>query len=447
MDSVLATGTAIVLLLAANGFFVAAEFALVKARGFRIDVLASEGAIGASLTQKIQSKLESYLAACQLGITMASLGLGWVGEPAVEAMFRPVFVELSMSEQMIHTTSFVTGFVVFSSLHIVAGEQVPKTFAIRKAEPVSLWCAYPLHAFYLLVYPLNWVLNRASRGILSLFGVEEATHADVFTDEELRGLISVSREHGEIRGKKAEMLTNLFAFDERTVGRVMIPSGDVHFLDLRATAEQNAAVLMKTGHSRFPVVDGDVDNPIGVILAKEIYPASLQGGPPPLDRLREFVRSPLIVPESFRIARLFESMRKKRHHMAFVVDEYGDFIGLVTLEDLLEEIVGEIDDETDSFDSRYEIREVEKGYQWEAHGFATLADVERATGLVVPHDLEANTLSGLFMQRLGRMPDAGDQILEQEFLLSVTEMKDNHVERVKMEKRRPAVDDLEADDP
>lgn len=447
MDSVLATGTAIVLLLAANGFFVAAEFSLVKARGFRIDVLASEGAIGASLTLKIQSKLESYLAACQLGITMASLGLGWVGEPAVEAMFRPVFVELNMSEQMIHTTSFVTGFVVFSSLHIVAGEQVPKTFAIRKAEPVSLWCAYPLHAFYLLVYPLNWVLNRASRGILSLFGVEEATHADVFTDDELRGLISVSREHGEIRGKKAEMLTNLFAFDERTVGRVMIPSGDVHFLDLRATAEQNAAVLMDSGHSRFPVVDGDVDNPIGVILAKEIYPASLQGGPPPLDRLREFVRPPLIVPESFRIARLFESMRKKRHHMAFVVDEYGDFIGLVTLEDLLEEIVGEIDDETDRFDSRYEIKEVEKGHLWEAHGFATLADVERATGLVVPHDLEANTLSGLFMQRLGRMPDAGDQILEQEFRLSVSEMKDNHVERVKMEKRRPAVDDLEADDP
>lgn len=446
MDSLLATGTVIVLLLVANGFFVAAEFALVKARGFRIDVLASEGAIGASMTRKIQSKLEAYLAACQLGITMASLGLGWVGEPAVEAMFRPVFEELRLSEKVIHTTSFLTGFVIFSSLHIVVGEQVPKTFAIRKAEPVSLWCAYPLHGFYLLFYPLNWVLNRASRSILSLFGVEEATHADVFTDEELRGLISVSRQHGEIRGKKAEMLTNLFAFDERTVGRVMIPSGDVHFLDLRATAEKNAAVLMKTGHSRFPVIDGDVDNPVGVILAKEIFPASLQGGPPPLDRLREFVRPPLIVPETFRIARLFESMRKKRHHMAFVVDEYGDFIGLVTLEDLLEEIVGDIDDETDDIVTRYEIREVEKGYQWEAHGFATLADVQRATGLEVPHDLEANTLSGLFMQRLGRMPDVGDTILEEAYRLSVTEMKDNHVERVKMEKSRPAVDDFEADE-
>lgn len=446
MDSVLATGTAIVLLLVANGFFVATEFALVKARGFRIDVLASEGAIGATMTQKIQLKLEAYLAACQLGITMASLGLGWVGEPAVEAMFRPVFEHLNMSEQMIHTTSFLTGFVIFSSLHIVVGEQVPKTFAIRKAEPVSLWCAYPLHAFYLLAYPLNWALNRASRGVLSLFGVEEATHADVFTDEELRGLISVSREHGEIRGKKAEMLTNLFAFDERTVGRVMIPSGDVNFLDLRATAEQNAKVLIETGHSRFPVVDGDDDNPVGVILAKEIYPASLQGGPPPLDRLREFVRPPLIVPETFRIARLFESMRKKRHHMAFVVDEYGDFIGLVTLEDLLEEIVGEIDDETDDIVSRYEIREVEKGRLWEAHGFATLADVERAIGLVVPHDLEANTLSGLFMQRLGRMPNVGDQILEEDYRLSVKEMKDNHVEWVAMEKSRPALEDLEPDD-
>ncbi|MDX1515058.1 MAG: hemolysin family protein, partial [Gammaproteobacteria bacterium] len=348
------------------------------------------------------------------------------------------------SDKMIHTVSFLTGFVIFSSLHIVVGEQVPKTFAIRKAEPVSLWCAYPLHAFYLLVYPLNWALNRASGGILSLFGVAEATHADVFTDEELRGLISVSKEHGEIRGKKAEMLTNLFAFDERSVGRVMIPSGDVHFFDLKASPEENATVLTDTGHSRFPVIGEDGENPIGVVLAKEIYAASLLGGPPPLERLKEFVRPPLIVPETLRVARLFETMRTKRHHMAFVVDEYGDFIGLVTLEDLLEEIVGDIDDEMDLGAAKYQIKEIEKDRLWEVHGLASLADVERATGLVVPADLEANTLSGLFMQRLGRMPRVGDQILEEDYRLSVAEMKDNHVEHVKMEKDRPAVPDLES---
>jgi len=436
VDTALATVVAIVLLLLANGFFVAAEFALVKARGFRIDALAADGRFAAKLTQKIQRHLEAYLAACQLGITMASLGLGWVGEPAVEALFRPLFQSLELSQSVVHTTSFLIGFVLFSSLHIVIGEQVPKTFAIRKAEPVSLWVAYPLHAFYLLVYPLNWALNRASGGILAMFNVEEATHADVFTDEELRGLISVSREHGELKGKKADMLSNLFAFDERTVGRVMIPGGDVHVLDLQATPEQNAEVLRESGHSRFPLVDGDRSHPVGVVLAKEIYSAVLEGGPSPLERLKDFCRAPLVVPETLRIARLFEIMRSKRAHLATVVDEYGEFIGVVTLEDVLEEIVGDIADETDEGPAKYEIRALKEN-KWQAHGLASLADIQRATGLVVPPELGANTLSGLFMQRLKRMPAVGDQVTEEEFRLVVEAMKNNRVDQVMLEKLSP----------
>ena len=436
MDTAFGTVVAIVLLLLANGFFVAAEFALVKARSFRIDALAADGRFGAKLTQKVQRKLEAYLAACQLGITMASLGLGWVGEPAVEALLRPLFDSMELTEKVVHTTSFLVGFILFSSLHIVVGEQVPKTFAIRKAEPVSLWVAYPLHAFYLLVYPLNWALNRASGGILALFNVEEATHADVFSDEELRGLISVSTEHGELRGKKAEMLSNLFAFDERTVGRVMIPSGDVYVLDLQATPQENSEVLRVSGHSRFPLVDGDPSHPVGVVLAKEIYASVLEGAPSPLERLKEFSRAPLIVPEALRIARLFETMRSKRAHMALVVDEYGEFVGVVTLEDLLEEIVGDIADETDEDTSKYAIDALDEN-NWRAHGLASLADVQRATGLVVPPDLGANTLSGLFMQRLGRMPAVGDQITEKDYRLSVEAMEANRVDQVRLEKLSP----------
>ena len=440
MDSLLAMTTAVVLLLVANAFFVAAEFALVKARSFRIDTLASEGRIGATMAQRIQQDLEAYLAACQLGITMASLGLGWVGEPAVASILHPVFEVLQTPESMIHTTSFLVGFVIFSSLHIVVGEQVPKTFAIRQSEPVSLWVAYPLRGFYLLVYPLNWALNRASGGILALFNVKEATHADVFTDDELRGLISVSKEHGVIKGKKAEMLTNLFAFDERTVGRVMIPRGDIHLLDLQASTEANRRVLSDTGHSRFPVVDGDTTNPAGVVLAKEIYSALLAGEPTPVERLGDFCRPPLVVPETLRVARLFETMRAKREHMALVVDEYGEFIGLVTLEDLLEEIVGEIDDETDDGVVKYEIRELDEPGRWQAHGLASLADVHRATGLTVPPDLGANTLSGLFMQRLGRMPVMGDKLFEPGYRLIVEAVRDNHVEQVVLETVEPSVE-------
>ncbi|MBT8129656.1 MAG: DUF21 domain-containing protein, partial [Gammaproteobacteria bacterium] len=173
----------IIILLAANGFFVAAEFALVKARGFRIEALAAEGSAAARLTVRIQTNLEAYLAACQLGITMASLGLGWVGEPAVAALLEPLFHSLGMPDRILHTTAFIAGFLMFSSLHIVVGEQVPKTLAIRKAEPVSLWVAYPLHFSYLAVFPLNWMLNKASSMILGLLNVQEATHADVLSGD------------------------------------------------------------------------------------------------------------------------------------------------------------------------------------------------------------------------------------------------------------------------
>ncbi len=239
---------AVVLLLVANAFFVAAEFALVKARGFRIESLASEGSAAARLTVRMQNDLDAYLAACQLGITMASLGLGWVGEPAVAALLEPLFHSLGMPEAMLHTSAFIVGFLIFSSLHIVIGEQVPKTFAIRRPEPVALWVAYPLRFSYLAVWPLNWLLNRASRGILRLFGVEEAGHGEVLSGDELQGLVATSKVHGEIWHDKAE---------------------------------------------------------------------------------------------------LFELMRVKRAQMALIIDEYGELAGAITLEDLLEEIVGEIHDETD----------------------------------------------------------------------------------------------------
>ena len=234
MENISYNLVAIVILLAANGFFVAAEFALVKARGFRIESLANEGRSSAKLTLRMQHNLEAYLAACQLGITMASLGLGWVGEPAVAALLEPLFLSMGVPETILHTSAFIVGFLIFSSLHIVVGEQVPKTLAIRKAEPVSLWVAYPLHFTYLVVFPLNWLLNTSTRKILSLFKVAEATHAEVYSNEELKGMVATSQEHGELGSDKAEMLRNLFEFDQRHVGRVMIPRTSLKLLDISA---------------------------------------------------------------------------------------------------------------------------------------------------------------------------------------------------------------------
>ncbi|MFT5392986.1 MAG: CBS domain containing-hemolysin-like protein [Gammaproteobacteria bacterium] len=414
------------LLLAANAFFVAAEFALVKARGFRLDALADEGRFGAKLSTKIASELEPYLAACQLGITMASLGLGWVGEPAVAALLTPALSAAGLSPDVVHTIAFIVGFIVFSSLHIVVGEQVPKTLAIRKPEPVSLIIAYPLRVFFVMIFPLNWLLNEASKRILRLFGVAEVGHGEILTGDEIQSLVGVSHAHGVIEPKQATMLANLFAFDARTVGRVMIPRRDVHTLNVQASNDENMRVSFASGHSRFPILDGTSDVPCGVLIAKSFYASLLSEGAPPWDRLAELSRIPLVVSETMRIAALFEKMRSEREHLAIVVDEYGGFIGIVTLEDLIEEIVGEIGDELDELDTHYPITDNTDG-TWSVHGLASLADVERATGLVVPDGLDANTLSGLFLQRLARIPAVGDTIQEGDFEIVVNDVAEHHV--------------------
>lgn len=431
MDSTTIALIGVVGLLVANGFFVAAEFALVKARGPRIESLAAQGSAAAELTVRIRYNLEAYLAACQLGITMASLGLGWIGEPAVAALLRPLFEWADLSERMLHTVSFLVGFLIFSSLHIVVGEQVPKTFAIRKAESVAILTAYPLHWFFQLCYPLNWLLNFASKGILTLFRVKEATHGEVYTTDELRGLVEVSKEHGELETGKAQMLANLLAFDQRPVERIMISRGDVEVLSLDKSAQENAQIMLSSGHSRYPLVEGESDTIVGQILVKDLYNAVLEGRQQPWSDLRSYCRKPIMIPETLKVARMFEIMRTERAHMAFVMDEYGAFAGLVTLEDLLEEIVGEIADEGDEIEPRYGVVATERG--WEAHGLAPLADVERIVGLKVD-DLDANTLSGLFMQRLERMTEVGDSIEESGFVLRAQEIEDNYVAKVSIEK-------------
>ena len=442
MPSSVSTLITVLLLLAANGFFVAAEFALVKAKASRLDALAEEGSTRAALNHRIRSQLEAYLATCQLGITMASLGLGWVGEPAVSAVLEPVFHRAGLPEEALHTLSFLIGFLLFSALHIVVGEQVPKTFAIRKPEPVALWVAYPLEAFHRVTFSLSWLLNEASSGILGLFRVEQATHADVLTDAEIRGLIQVSEEHGKLDTDKAAMLHNLFEFSTRTVAEVMLPRGQVDFLDAAAAPETNARIMHDTAHSRFPVIDGSPDRLLGMVLAKDIFTAVLAGRSDPWSDLRRFVRAPLLVPETIPVKKLFDMMRSRRVHMAGVVDEYGELIGVATLEDLLEEIVGDIADELDETVSQYAVRCVDE--HWQAHGLAPLTDVVRVTGLVVPESLEANTLSGLFSALLHRLPEQGDEVELGVHRVSVLEMKDRHVEQARIEELSPEPEDAEA---
>ncbi len=431
---------AVVLLLVANGFFVAAEFSLVKARPFRVRGMADAGSAAAKLTVRIQSNLEAYLAACQLGITMASLGLGWVGEPAVAALLEPLFHALGIPESVLHTTAFVTGFLIFSSLHIVVGEQVPKTFAIRKAEPVAIWSAYPLQLAYLIAWPLNFLLNKTSRSVLALFGVEEATHAEVLSGEELRGLVVTSKEHGELHHQKADMLRNLFDFDQRQVSRVMIPRTNIEVLDVHADPDVNLAVIRDSQHSRFPVIDSlDGEAIVGVVLVKDLQHAVLSGQQEPWKNLKELVRDPLIIPENQQAAVLFDHMRTRRAHMALVIDEYGAFVGIVTMEDLLEEIVGEIHDETDVEEVGRDLVEISDDV-WDVDGLISLNDLEKTIGLEAPAELDVNTVSGLFMSRLGRVPEVDDELTEGSFHLIVLSLEEHRVGKARIT-RMPDVAD------
>ncbi|WP_299881189.1 hemolysin family protein [uncultured Cocleimonas sp.] len=422
----------ILLLLAINAFFVAAEFALVKAKSFRINLMAEQGSKSALLTQRIQNNLESYLAACQLGITMASLGLGWVGEPVVAALLEPVFHTIGVPQQLLHPISFILGFLIFSSLHIVVGEQVPKTFAIRKAEPVSMWTAYPLHWFYLLAYPLNWLLNKASGSILALFNVQEATHADVLSDDEIRGIIDTSEKHGDLASDKAVMLQNMFEFDSHKVEQIMLPQNEVEGIDLQQSWETNLDKIRHTKHSRFPVFDGDPDTPVGILLVKDLYIELIDNNNPldPMQIIKDNVRKALLVPESQPISLLLEAMRGNRSHMALVMDEYGSFSGIVTMEDMLEEIVGEIADEQDIDEPDAPARWVID--HWETDGLVSMMDLERVVNIDFPDEVDANTITGLFMTHLNRMPRSGDEIEQSDLRFLALDVHNNRVGKVQI---------------
>ncbi len=422
----------IVLLLIINAFFVAAEFALVKVPAVRIQALALDGSSLAKLTLKIQKNLEAYLAACQLGITMASLGLGWIGEPAVAALLKPVFISLGLSEESLHLVSFLTGFILFSSLHIVFGEQVPKTYAIRTAEKVAMWSAVPLIMFYYVAFPINWLLNRASGLTLKGLGIKEVSHVDILTGKEISSLIDVSMDHGEIAGDQARMLQNLFLFDERVVHAIMIPRSDIETLDYNFDTAEILQALRSTHYSRLPVIDGSWADLKGIVLVRDLLISYVETN---TIKLEDHLRPPQLAPESLALRTLFDQMRSSREHMAFAVDEFGQVDGLVTLEDLLEEVVGEIDDEYDTFETNIEV--IDGG--WVARGLYPLHDLLTKTGFKPSQPCSASTVSGFLMQRLQRVPEVDDTWQENDYSFQITQVDGARVAEVRIERTDPPV--------
>ncbi len=419
-----------VFLLAANAFFVAAEFALVKSKGFRIDAMAEEDRFGARLVQHILHNLEAYLACCQLGITMASLGLGWVGEPTVSTLLQPILAPLGMPASAQHLIAFVVGFLVFSSLHIVVGEQVPKTLAIREPEPVSLWIAYPLYAAFVLFYPLNVLLNNASRSILRMLGVKEHRTQDILTDVEIEGLVETSAEYGKIEVGQAEYIQNVFRFGELEISDVMVHRTNMITIDADEKPEDIVNTVIASPVTRLPLWRGNPENIIGVLHVKDLLRAlhALDGDAAKVD-IGALLTPPWFVPETRPLSEQLKAFRRRKTPFALVVDEYGEVEGLVTLEDILEEIVGDITDEHDV--AVPGVRRQPDG-SVNVDGAVPIRDLNRVMDWNLP-DEEATTVAGLVIHEARSIPEVGQSFTFHGFRFRVLRRARNRITALRIQ--------------
>lgn len=337
----------IVFLVALNGFFVAAEFSIVKMRSSRLDTLIADGVSGARYAKYLVDHVDISLSVTQLGITIVSLVIGWLGEPTISQLMEPVFVITGIAgTALAHTISFIVSFAVVTAMHIIGGELIPKNVAIQYVEKVMLAVAFPLTFFHKIMYPSVWVLNKIAFGAAKLLGVEisgkngDAAH----TEDEIRVLMEESHKQGYIDKTELEYVDNVFDFADRNVREIMIPRTDMICLYLEDPLDENIQIVLSEGMTRYPVCKDDKDNIIGFLHIKDLMTPLYKHRRP---RIRRLIRKCLVVPETMKIAMLLKMMQKERSQLAIVVDEYGGTAGMVTIEDIIEEIVGEIQDEFD----------------------------------------------------------------------------------------------------
>ena len=422
----------VAVLVLLNGFFVAAEFALVKIRDAQLSPLIAKGYRRARVARRVLGNLDQSLSACQLGITLASLGLGWVGEPVFAALLQPVMTWLNVeSEEARKTIAFIVGFSALTFLHITAGEQAPKWLAIQKPLPTSLWVVQPLEWFHRASYPFIWALNHASLWLLRQLGIEtsgEGEHAH--SEDELRLLFAAShqRSGGSTLGR--DIILNALDLRRRVAREVMRPRREIVGLDTEATMAGCLDVAEKTRYSRFPLCEaGDLDKTLGVVHIKDLYAMRLKARTGA--DLAPVCRKIVYVPETARLEKLLRILLDRRLHLAIVVDEYGGTIGMVTLENILEELVGQIQDE---FDQEKPLLVQKDERTWEVDGALPLHELEELVR--EPLQVEGiSTTSGWVTHRLGGFPKAGDILSVGGYDLRVEETDGTRVGRLQLMRR------------
>ncbi len=423
---------AVPLLVLLNGFFVAAEFALVKIRDTQLEDLVSKGHRRAKAARRIVRNLDAALSSTQLGITLASLGLGWVGKPVFASLLAPVLKYFNVDPAQADWIAFAFGFTVITFLHIVVGELAPKSLAIQKPLATSLWIAQPLHWFYVVFYPVIWTLNHAAFWLLRRFGLQPASESELaHSEEEIRLLLAETRRHTSGPTMGQDIALNAFGLRQRCAREVMRPRSEIVGLDTQASIAECLALAQRTRYSRFPLCEGgDIDKTLGVVNSKDIV--ALRHEAKCGRDLAAAARKIIFVPETARLEKLLTIFLKRKLHFALVVDEFGGTVGLVTLENVLEELVGPIEDE---FDQEEPLVRRTGEDEWELNGSLPAHKLGELIGERFDEAGEICTVSGLITQRLGRFPRAGDALTFGEWDLRAEEMAGARVLRMKLTRR------------
>ncbi len=389
-----------------NGFFVASEFAIVKVRASQLELKVKEGNRFAVLAKHIVSHLDGYLAATQLGITLASLGLGWIGEPVVSKIIIDVMSILGISPnpELAHNIALPVAFVIITILHIVFGELAPKSLAIQLPQKTTLFISYPLQFFFVIFRPAIWLLNGIANVILKSIGIAPAHGSEIHSSEELQYLVKQGRESGEIDPAEYKIIKNAFYFSEQTVKQIMVPRTQVFALDINDYNDQMLDIIINENYSRIPCYEGNIDKVVGVVYLKDILVATRKSEPL---NIRSLLRNMIIVPETKSIGQMLTEFQSKHQQMALVVNEYGGTEGIITMEDILEELVGEIQDEHDN-----ELPFVEKVGErtYNVLGYAALDDINESLPYPIEKDEQYETLAGYLILNFKKIPNVKEKI-------------------------------------
>lgn len=415
-------------LVSLNGFFVAAEFAIVKVRYSQIELRAQKGNRLAGVAQNILNHLDAYLSATQLGITLASLGLGWIGEPVVSKLLIAAmrFAGMEIDEETAHHIALPFAFALITVLHIVFGELAPKSIAIRKPEETTLAVSLPMRVFFFLFRPVIWVLNGLSNFILRAIGIQPVDEHEAHSTEELRLLVKQSQKSGAIKEDNFQIIQKAFDFSELTVQQVMVPRKSIFAIEVDTPNEEILKELLESGYSRIPVYDNDIDNVLGIVFAKDIFKANIQDKN---WKLKDLLRPVQYVYNSSRLNRVLKEFQTKRIHIGLVIDEYGGTEGLIAMEDILEELVGEIRDEYD--EETDPVSKNEDG-TYTISGIAPLHDVNNYLPVPFTENKQYNTLNGLVLNRFGRIPTSNDPFVIDRYEIAILTRKQNILTQLKV---------------